>query len=283
MPSPSQNKSNAALNQNALQKLLRQADIPTPTRPAPQSTSAASVEETDREDLLKLAQARLTSVRSQQHVDSVVSGVSTNRPTGGAKTRTVRSSVPVASGNSEAARPSVGKVVPEPLRKPAIDDVRQLLAHLDAQEAGMLALKNLLQDLGNSAIQRNTDRRLRTRMDAAEELFGRLNSDCVLIVERIAESVRLPTAELSIRRIIELVRPFDAELSNSLTESRHRLIRVVRQVHQVSQTTSWIISSQRQRNQIEFQLATGRSDSERYDSTGRMAVNPESVRFGTRS
>ena len=120
-------------------------------------------------------------------------------------------------------------------------------------------------------------------MDAAEELFGRLNSDCVLIVERIAESVRLPTAELSIRRIIELVRPFDAELSNSLTESRHRLIRVVRQVHQVSQTTSWIISSQRQRNQIEFQLATGRSDSERYDSTGRMAVNPESVRFGTRS
>ena len=283
MPSPSQNKSNAALNQNALQKLLRQADIPTPTRPAPQSISAASVEETDREDLLKLAQARLTSVRSQQHVDSVVSGVSTNRSTGGAKTRTVRSSVPVASGNSEAARSSGGKVVPEPLRKPAIDDVRQLLAHLDAQEAGMLALKNLLQDLGNSAIQRNTDRRLRTRMDAAEELFGRLNSDCVLIVERIAESVRLPTAELSIRRIIELVRPFDAELSNSLTESRHRLIRVVRQVHQVSQTTSWIISSQRQRNQIEFQLATGRSDSERYDSTGRMAVNPESVRFGTRS
>ena len=170
-----------------------------------------------------------------------------------------------------------------PLPKPEPSDVQQLLGHLDAQEAAMLALKSLLQDIGREAMEHTRDRRLRVRMDAATELCQRLDADCHLLMERLAVSMHMEPGQLSVRSISAAIRPFDQELAVALNHARDRLIRLARQIHRVAQTTGWLLQSQTQIHRLAFQTASGQTDSERYDASGKKAVPPDSLRYGTRS
>ncbi|MCA9051226.1 MAG: hypothetical protein KDA89_20960 [Planctomycetaceae bacterium] len=173
--------------------------------------------------------------------------------------------------------------VTEPMRKLSTQDAQQLLSHLDAQEAAMLALKNLLRDIGREAVEPQADRRLRQRMQAAADLCGKLDADCRLLVERIGTVLKIPSDQLLLRRVAAVIRSYDPELSRSLSDARRRLLQLAQQIHQTFLTTGWLLQNQHQRYQVLLEIATGHTASDRYDATGRKSVVPNTIRYGTRS
>jgi hypothetical protein len=162
-------------------------------------------------------------------------------------------------------------------------EVQGLLAHFDAQESAMLALKSLLQDMGTVGAENDDTRRLRIRMAAAADLCRRLDSDCRLIVQQLADRMHIPQDDFVVRHLITAVHEHSPEVARSLRMSRQRLLKLTSQVRRVSATTAWILSSYRQIRQAVFQEASGVTDSDRYDASGRKSVTPESARYGTRS
>ena len=189
----------------------------------------------------------------------------------------------------ETPRPSeIGVTVPHATNTDAItggweDEVQRLLAHFDAQESAMLALKSLLEDLGAAGAENEDTRRLRIRMDAATDLCVRLDSDCRLIVDQLAERMQIPPKDFAIRHLITAVHEHKPELGQSLRLARQRLLRLSAQVRRISATTAWILSGYREIRQSVFQQASGVADSDRYDASGRKSVAPDSLRYGTRS
>jgi hypothetical protein len=189
----------------------------------------------------------------------------------------------------EIPRPSeIGVPVPQPTKTDAIpggweEDVLGLLTHFDAQESAMLALKSLLQDLGAAGAENEDTRRLRIRMDAATDLCLRLDSDCRLIVDQLAERMQMPQEDFAVRHLIAAVHEHNAEMGQSLRLARQRLLKLSAQVRRISATTAWILSGYREIRQAVFQQASGVADSDRYDASGRKSVAPDSPRYGTRS
>ncbi len=195
---------------------------------------------------------------------------------------------PLAAPEEIPRTSEMGVTVPRPTKTDVIpggweEDVLRLLAHFDAQESAMLALKSLLQDLGAVGAENEDTRRLRIRMDAATELCRRLDSDCRLIVQQLAERMQIPLEDFVVHHLISAVHEHNTELGHSLRMARQRLLKLTSQVRRISATTAWILSGYREIRQAVFQQAGGVTDSDRYDASGRKSVTPESLRYGTRS
>ncbi|HIE97643.1 MAG TPA: hypothetical protein EYG03_23435 [Planctomycetes bacterium] len=163
------------------------------------------------------------------------------------------------------------------------DQVRQLLVHFDAQEAAMLALNSLLQDMGTVGADGEEARRLRVRMDAATDLCRRLDSDCRLVVQQLAERMQIAPGEFVVRHLIAAVAEHDAEMAQALRTARRRLLQLTWQVRRTSSTTGWILAGYREIRHAVFQHTSGVTNSDRYDASGRKSVAPESLRYGARS
>ena len=117
---------------------------------------------------------------------------------------------PLAAPEEIPRTSEMGVTVPRPTKTDVIpggweEDVLRLLAHFDAQESAMLALKSLLQDLGAVGAENEDTRRLRIRMDAATELCRRLDSDCRLIVQQLAERMQIPLEDFVVHHLISAV------------------------------------------------------------------------------
>ncbi len=163
------------------------------------------------------------------------------------------------------------------------DQVQQLLVHFDAQEAAMHALNSLLQDMGAAGAAGEGARRLRLRMDAATDLCRRLDSDCRLVVQQLADRMQIPPGDFVVRHLIAAVNEHDAETAQSLRLARRRLLQVTWQVRRTSSTTGWILAGYREIRHAVFQQTSGVTNSDRYDASGRKSVTPESLRYGARS
>ena len=164
-----------------------------------------------------------------------------------------------------------------------MNQVQQLLVHFDAQEAAMHALNSLLQDIGTIGTEGEEARRLRLRMDTATDLCRRLDSDCRLIVQQLAEQMQLPPGDFVVRHLIAAVDQHDAETAQSLRLARRRLLQLTWQVRRTSSTTGWILAGDREIRHAVFQHTSGVTISDRYDASGRKSVTPESLRYGARS
>jgi hypothetical protein len=160
----------------------------------------------------------------------------------------------------------------------------QLLGHMDAQEAAMVALKSLLHDIGSGVEDDDNERRrIFVRMDAATSLLQRLNSDYELLVEQVARKIPCPVEELSLRRLADALERDRPELAKGFRDSRRRLLRLQWQISRISATSAWILSERRRIRHAAFQYTSGLMDSERYDASGRNSLSPDSMRYGTRS
>ncbi len=171
----------------------------------------------------------------------------------------------------------------EPVAMAQRKHVQALLTHFDAQEAALLAFKSLLVDIGNSQDEDAEQRRLRVRIDAASDLCSRLNQDCGLLVQTAAAAFGIPSADFSVRHLVRLYENTEPTLAQALRESRRRLLRLTRQVRGISANTAWILSERRQIRHAVFQHVGGEVASDRYDSSGRLSMSPDSVKFNARS
>ena len=164
-----------------------------------------------------------------------------------------------------------------------IESVQPLLAHFDAQEAALLALKSLLTDIGRSTGETENTRDLMARMAAASELLTRLQQDINVILQDLTEALAVPAEEFSIRTLIRHFDRVDRPTAEALRGSRSRLLRLRWQTGRIAAGSGWIISEQRRFCHTILQCAAGASDSDRYDSSGRMAITPDAMKFRTRS
>ncbi|MEQ9408596.1 MAG: hypothetical protein RIK87_12750 [Fuerstiella sp.] len=161
-------------------------------------------------------------------------------------------------------------------------DVDRLLSHLDAQEAALLALKNLLVDVGRDPDDDAQRRRLKVRMDAADQLCSGLVSDCDLLLRTLARSCGRSPEQFSIRDVIRSVGG-NSGLAQQLREARRRLLRLTWQVQRVSESTAWVLSERQRVRHAVFEMAGGQAASDRYDASGRKALSTDALRYGRRS
>lgn len=160
--------------------------------------------------------------------------------------------------------------------------IQPLLAHFDAQEAAMLALKSLLHDIGMN-FEEDDSRNFTVRIHAATDLLRRLDHDCGLLLARLADTTDFSNGTVTIRRLIAAFEQADPETAETLRRCRRRLLSLRWQVERVAASSSWVISEERRIRHTVFHEAAGMTDSQRYDSSGRTSLSPDSLRFGTRS
>ncbi|MEZ6061516.1 MAG: hypothetical protein R3C19_14315 [Planctomycetaceae bacterium] len=160
------------------------------------------------------------------------------------------------------------------------DLFRRLVAHLEAQEAALLAFRSLLHDLATQPLSQMDRRRLKARLDASGTLSERLHDDRELLLDEASASLRIPVDAITLSVIIAAL---PAEHAGVLAGARRRLQRVARQVQRQIATVDWILSEERHLNFLIYQLLGGERDSERYDASGRRTVQQASLRFGATS
>ncbi len=159
-------------------------------------------------------------------------------------------------------------------------EVQRLLKHLDSQEAAMLAIRSLLSDMASESLSVTDRRRLRTRLDAAQDLTRRLNLEREQILEDIA--CRVPGIPRPLR-ISQLVPRVSEPLRPALAAARRRLRQLAARLSRQSAMVRIIQGEERRINAVAYQMATGMVGSERYDATGLKTVQPAPVHVDVRS
>jgi hypothetical protein len=155
-----------------------------------------------------------------------------------------------------------------------------LLAHLDAQEAAMIAFRSLLTDLAKTSLSQMEQRRLRERLEASEQLAQRLDADRLRLLRDAAVKLGIAAEQINLST---LMRFGSAEQREAISSTRRRMRRLTTQIQRQSSTVNWIMSEERQINFLKYQCLTGATDSDRYDARGQRTVHPTSMRYQVRS
>lgn len=161
--------------------------------------------------------------------------------------------------------------------------IQPLLAHFDAQEAAMLALKSLLYDIGLHPDDSSHVRQLHVRMNAATDLLQRLDHDLKLLIQQVSAAAGDSKNMVTIGELIRLFDSRDSVTAEALRSGRRRLLNLRWQIGRVAASSGWVVAEERRRRHAVFQHASGLADSDRYDSSGQAALSPDSLRFGARS
>ncbi len=167
------------------------------------------------------------------------------------------------------------------LRQMLVDnEVRRLLAHLDSQEAAMLAIRSLLSDMAAENLASADRRRLKTRLEAAMQLTKKLEAERNQILNEITAHLPVRQEDVCLSRLAEFV---SADLRPQVSAARQRVSHLATQLSRQSATVRLIHGEERRINMVAYQLATGMEGSDRYDASGRKSVQPASVQFDVRS
>ena len=165
-------------------------------------------------------------------------------------------------------------------RQPIEQIINGLLAHLDAQEASMLAFRSLLADLAKHSLSTTEQRKLRTRLEASQQLAQKLEADRVHLVQEAANALGIPVEYVCLS---QLDRMAPENMRERISGAKRRINRLAVQLGRQSSTVNWTMSEERNINYMMYQGATGNIDSDRYDAKGQRMIHPASLRYQDRS
>lgn len=162
----------------------------------------------------------------------------------------------------------------------APEQLRPLLAHIDAEEVSLRNILRLLQDMPTLSDSDSRQREIRLRIDQSLQHIAVLSQNRQRVIHSLARTTGIPEADLSLSGLIVHAGEPARRL---LISARARLRRLVRQVQAQTQAVAWIVAETRR---IHFEIMDalpGSTSSDRYDASGQRQLNPASLKFGTRS
>lgn len=164
-----------------------------------------------------------------------------------------------------------------PLR---VNELHPLLSHVDSEEASLLATRRVLEDLPSQCYDAQQQKILKARVEMGMEVAEKLALHRMAILVSLGKRLGIPAEQVTMTRLISFATP---EAVTTLVAARTRLMRLVNQIQAMRQLTEWIISETMNVNAMLVEEWMGQTTSDRYNASGRRAIETALIRFQSRS
>lgn len=155
-----------------------------------------------------------------------------------------------------------------------------MLAHVDSEEAALRLMVRVLEEVPIQFLNSEQHRTLKARVEAgvlaAETLAVRRHE----ILQALGTRLGLSPDEMTFTRIIASASPDAVPL---LVQARARLKRVLIQILGLRQVVACVIHESNDMNSLLIQELMGQTTSDRYNASGRRAIETALIQFQSRS